>query len=513
MSFEYVTDLAYVRHFEADLAPMRLRQVAALNGVAPPPAEDFDYCELGCGRGDTLVALAAANARARFVGVDIMASHVQGARDFARAAAVDNVEFIEQDFEALLGSDAARGPFDYVVAHGVLSWVGPQKRQAVIEFAKQRLKPGGVCFVSYNAMPGWAALEPLRQLLASARAERSEDRAKAGLELAQRLAAAGAQYFAQTKAAREMLDKLSRLDLAYVAHEYLHAHWDPMYFAQVAGPMAAADLHFAGVQPLFLNYRDLAVPADAVALFAELDDRVAFESLKDYALNEYFRRDVYVRGPVVRDPAVTQAYLDQTSFVAAAEGTPDDADVRLLHHTMHFETPLFRALFAALAEGPQSGRGLGRRLDLAEFGGEAIRAGLLRMLVGAHVAPCKRVGRAGEVDPDLRYRLPLAFNRAVVTQQGKDLAPLVVVSPLAGTGISVTSMQALVLRLLTEIEPPERDAWIERTMGQPGLRVQLAGRSVDSQVERVAMVQRERDEFCRERLGKFVELQILEPAG
>ena len=56
----YLTDVPYLRHFCKELAPPLLRAAVALNGFRPPPDDAFDYCELGCGTGDTLATLAAA---------------------------------------------------------------------------------------------------------------------------------------------------------------------------------------------------------------------------------------------------------------------------------------------------------------------------------------------------------------------------------------------------------------------------------------------------------------------
>src|SRR5580698_3860449 len=87
---EYVLDVPYERTFVHQLTPSALRLAAALNGVAPPPEDDFDYLELGAAHGDTLIALAAANPRARFVGVDINAAQVAFANDLAARSGVTN---------------------------------------------------------------------------------------------------------------------------------------------------------------------------------------------------------------------------------------------------------------------------------------------------------------------------------------------------------------------------------------------------------------------------------------
>lgn len=509
MNPEYVTDVAYVRNFEGDLGPPRLRVVAALNGFPPPPATDFDYCELGFGHGDTLVALAAANPRARFVGVDFIEEHVAFARDLAGKGEVENLQVHQLDFSELHQHDL--GPFDFVVAHGVLSWVGPEKRAAVLAFASSRLKPGGLLYVSYNAMPGWAAIEPLRQLLQSGvAADGTLERARQGLSLAKRMASANAEYFQQNPPARAMLDTLEKLGLSYLVHEYLHAHWAPMYFAQVARELAAVDLHFAGVQPLFLNFRDLAVPASTLPLFEGVDDRGAFESLKDFALNEYFRRDVYVKGRPARANAVTAAYLDATPFGAPAEGVPAQRDVTLRHHTMHFDGPVFDALLSALAEGAQTGGTLRGRPELAPFGQGAVHAALTRLVVGAHAAPMQVTTRAKVQDAPM-YELPLPYNRMILQQPVSSDLPIVLASTVAGTGISIPALMAISIRLLTEVQPSQRSAWIRKVFGRTEVKMQLAGRTIESAAERCQTVEEELESFRRERLAKLVELGVLSP--
>ena len=187
-----------------------------------------------------------------------------------------------------------------------MSWVGPAKRRALLELASRRLKKGGLLYVSYNALPGWASVEPLRQLMldrGAAVGGSSIERAREGLAFAKMLRDAGAAYFTGNPAAREMLTTMERMGLPYIVHEYLHAHWVPMYFTQLASEMAAHDLYFVGQLPLYLNYRDLAIPATLAGVFANVSDRVTFESLKDYATNQFFRRDVFVKGKVLRDEA------------------------------------------------------------------------------------------------------------------------------------------------------------------------------------------------------------------
>src|SRR5580704_8468547 len=162
----YLTDVAYVRQFRAELNPAGLRAITALAGCRPPDGDDFTYCEIGAGFGDTLATLSAAYPRARFVGVDVNPAHVAAARNLASRGALDNVRFVEGDFEEL--GDDELSSLDYVCAHGLLTWVAPAKRKALFARASAWLRPGGLLYLGYNAMPGWAAVAPLRRFLLDA---------------------------------------------------------------------------------------------------------------------------------------------------------------------------------------------------------------------------------------------------------------------------------------------------------------------------------------------------------
>ena len=500
MGPEYVTDIGYLRNFHPDLAPSQLRLVAALNGLAPPPAEDFAYCELGCAYGDTTVVLAAANPRARFIGIDLNPEHIALAESTARAGGVDNVRFLERDF-ADLASDEL-GTFDFITAHGVMSWVGPDKRRALVELAATRLKPGGLLFISYNAMPGWAAIEPLRQLLLSRGAGEGDslERARQGLELAKRMRDAGAAYFTDNPAAAEMLATMEKVGLRYVVHEYLHAHWAPMYFAHVAWDLASAGLGFVGSLPLAANYRDLVIPPALASVFEGVTDRVTFESLKDFALNEYFRRDVYVKGKPGRAPSVTSAYLDDTSFVRRRrEDTP--------------KGHLFEGILRVLADGSATGRHLAKHRDLAAAGAEQVRAALLHLVIGEHVTPVHGVTMAVATSAGELHAIPAAFNRMVLERKLSSEIPIVLAAPVSGTGVPITPLEAVAIRLVTEVPPEHRPSWIRSQFGTGELRMTVRDRVVDTVEEQTAVVLDGLARFEKEALSRLIELGVLEPRG
>lgn len=512
VSTEYVNDVPYVRHFIGDLSPARLRLVAALNGVSPPPADDFDYCELGCAHGDTLAALAAAHPQGRFLGVDLSAAHVASAKRLARDGGLENIGFLERDFADLVHEDV--GEFDFIVAYGLLTWVSPAKRKALLDFAQAKLKPGGLLYVSYNAMPGWASVEPLRQLLLSPvgdAAGTTLERARRGVDFAQTMADAGAEYFTKNPAASEMLATMAKAGLPYVIHEYLHEHWSPMYFARVAWEMAAGDLHFVGVSPLFLNFRDTAIPEAMESVFAPVTDRATFESLKDFAVNEFFRRDLYVKGKVARRADATDAYFTATPWGTLGTTLPEGRAVTLPHRTLTLEGAIFEALFAAIASGATTLAVLADRPELAPFGLEKLRAALLRLVIGDSAIPMLASGHPTTAVADGLFRIPSAYNQMMLRRLSSD-TPIVMTSPVAGTAFPISTLDGLALRVFTEVAPPKRDEWIRDLVGKNVLRLAVGDRVIEDQAAQRAIIREAVDKLRVHRLTKLVELGVLAPA-
>jgi SAM-dependent methyltransferase len=510
---DYVTDVPYLRNFVEELAPTRLRMVAALNGFAPPPIEGFDYCELGAGRGDTLATLAAAHPEARFVGVDINAEHVAFANDLAARGGLDNVRFLERDFEDM--ANDALPCFDYVTAHGVLAWVAPAKRAALIAFASSRLKPGGLLTVSYNALPGWAAVEPLRRLMldsSSAVPGTTLDRARHGVHVAKLMRDAGAGYFAQNPSASAMLETMEKGGLAYVVHEYFHTSFCPMYFTDVAREMAAQDLYFVGQLPLYQNYKDVAAPPSVAPLLQGITDRIVLERVSDFATNEFFRRDVYVKGRAACDPGLARTYLETTAF--AAPFGRFSPEVKLPHYTLQYGAPIFAAVGRSIAGAALTGEDLAARPELAPFGPASTRDALLRLLLGDQVIPTRRATSpaAKAIDPSAaRYDVPLRYNRMVLDQRASKESLVVLASPIAGTGFTLSTVQSTCLRILTDLEPEARAPWIESLVRHRPLKLFDGDRLVTDHAEQVSILRRQLDELAATRVPELVHLGVLTP--
>ena len=143
----YIADIGYTHDYFFDMSPAHIGLALLLSGYAAPDhTRPFAYCELGCGQGLTTNVLAAANPTGAFWANDFNPAHINTAQALAMAAGSGNVTFLDHDFAAMAKADLPQ--FDFIALHGIWSWVNEAARQAVLAFITQRLRVGGVVYVS-----------------------------------------------------------------------------------------------------------------------------------------------------------------------------------------------------------------------------------------------------------------------------------------------------------------------------------------------------------------------------
>src|SRR5690349_5278176 len=132
--------------------PDKLCAMARLFGLEAPDPARARVLELGCGDGTNLLPMAQHAPDARFLGIDLSARHVASGQAAIIACGLSNAEIRQQD---VLDFGASEGKFDYIIAHGIFSWVPDHVRSQLLAIFRDNLSENGVAFVSYNAFPGW----------------------------------------------------------------------------------------------------------------------------------------------------------------------------------------------------------------------------------------------------------------------------------------------------------------------------------------------------------------------
>jgi SAM-dependent methyltransferase len=418
-----VADVAYIAQFQANAAPAWLDHVALLSCIAPPKRSGgFSWCDLGCGRGVTAVVLAATHPDGNFWGVDVMPGQIDQARQLASEAGAANAQFLAADFAA---ADRAVGWFDYIVAHGVYSWVSKQAKQELRRFIDRHLAPGGLVYISYNAMPGWTNESAFQRALHSLGETLPGDSAmrfSAAFAIVRAFADAGAPALASSQMLPNIAKNLAKFPTAYLAHEYMGSAWQPLWVTEVRDDMASIGLTPAGSAALYNNYDAFVLDQKAREMVAAIADDNRRELVRDMFINTWFRSDVFVRDGRPIDAAERRrAFLD-SHFALTRPAASVEYSITVPAGRFTFDNAAARAVVASLAGGPA------RLADIAK--GSAIDA--KDILANALVLAAAGVARP--VEPGAA---PVAaLNQAIARRLDGDHAIKIMALP-CGTALEV----------------------------------------------------------------------------
>jgi SAM-dependent methyltransferase len=402
----YVTDVPYVYGFKPMLAPAWLDLVAVLGGVAPPARnEGFAWCDLGCGQGVTAAILAATHPTGTFHGIDAMPAHIEHAARLAEEADAPNAHFHAVDFAGARSLPLPR--FDYIVAHGVYSWVDRPVRAELRRFIDGHLKSGGLVYISYNALPGWTGDLPFQHLvreLASDFPGNSAVRFAAAAALVGRLAEAGAPSLAASFVANELHRRPADYRPGYLVHEFMHAGWRPLYVTELRREFKEIGLVPVGSALLAENFDGWMLGRRARKLVAGIADPDRRELVRDFCIDQRFRCDVFARDAAPLTPPKQRERLMSSGLALVRPPAAITYEMPTPAGRVRCDNAAARAIIASLMSGI-------RRLGDIPSGFAAERDLIANMLT---------LCAAGDVRPAETTRTPVGpVNRALRRRLGK----------------------------------------------------------------------------------------------
>lgn len=293
----YQSDVDYLFGYYRELNPVRMRIAFAASGLVTP--EVRTACELGFGQGVGLNLHAAASA-VEWYGTDFNPAQASFAQELAAASGAAPRVYDEAFTEFAARPDLPS--FDFIALHGVWSWVSDENRAVIVDFLRRKLRPGGVVYIGYNTLPGWAPFAPLQHLLArhaellDAAGTGVAQRVDNALRFVERLVATNPGYVRAYPGFAQRIRTDMQKDRQYLAHEYFNRNWSPVHFSTLAEAFSPAKLKFAcfaryldGVDPLHLVEQQRTFLADIV-------DPVMRQTVRDFMINQDFRRDFWVKG-------------------------------------------------------------------------------------------------------------------------------------------------------------------------------------------------------------------------
>lgn len=313
----------------------RLGAIGRVFGLPTAAPEHARVLELGCSSGLNTLAMAQLFPEAEFVGVDYSARQIQDAEEALAATGLTNVRFIQADI-ADLGEDL--GQFDYIITHGIYSWVPQKVKEAILRVSRDNLNPGGVAYISYNVLPGWRMRGALRDMMLMHTAGIKDVPGKVAQSkaLIKFLAESCAEDAPYGKYLRQELELLKNVDDSYIAHDFLETDNDALYFSDFLKVVAAAKLQYLGdAEPATMIVDNL--PKQAADTLKSLNlNLLATEQYMDFVRNRMFRSSLicHPTAPLSRnvDPknleglyvsslvALKQPYAEGQAAIFAAAG-------------------------------------------------------------------------------------------------------------------------------------------------------------------------------------------------
>ena len=498
----YVTDVAYLPGYYPHQSPLHLHLACLLGGVTGLPItreSSVSYLELGCGCGFGALALAASNPNWEVTGIDFSPAHIAAARELAEEAGIANARFIEGDLADLADNDRAGvlPEADVITLHGLWSWVGDPVRAGIVRLLDRKLRPGGIAYVSYNALPGWQQAIGMQRLVREAGqrgATRSDRQVEAGIETVRALVEADAQQLSAFPLVRTLLDVVDRGQLSYLAHEYMNEAWRPCFHADVVRDMAAAKLDWVASAELLENFSPLMLGEQARAVMARFEDPVMRELIKDLCASRCLRRDVFVRGARRLSPAERDEALGDVMLALVRSEAQFTWEMDVPAGRAAIERGFFGPVVAALAEGPRRVRDL---LALPELPRRDNPGELIGVLVGTNQA-MPVLARAREPDAIVR-RFNSAAARHFVRPDNLNTG-MALASSGTGAPLPAPMLDLFVATQLQEHEQPDPSGWAS-TLG--------SGQSTAEQQRLAAFIER----LIAERMRLWRQLGCLPAAA
>ncbi len=274
--------------------PARLRGLAQLFGLKTTPVSGARILELGCAAGGNIIPLAALYPNAHFVGVDLSRTQVSAGRARIAELGLTNIEIRCQSFTELTNSD---GLFDYIICHGVYSWVPAPVRDAVLRICSDFLSPTGVAIISYNVLPGWRMLQPLRDafLMQMPSSIDPRTRVTAARQLLTFLNNFTTDNGAYKRSLSDWAERLARVPDDYIAHEFLEETNEPCTFREFLDAAARHKLGFLAESDLPSMIVDNLPAETAAQLRAIAGDQLGVtEQYLDLITARTFRQSILI---------------------------------------------------------------------------------------------------------------------------------------------------------------------------------------------------------------------------
>ncbi|UQZ90743.1 hypothetical protein C4J81_16630 [Deltaproteobacteria bacterium Smac51] len=401
----YMTDVNYTKNAFNEFSPANINFALTLSSQPVPDLnKPFTYAELGAGFGLSISSWAAQYPNGEFHSIDFNPSQSAWLTKLRDGAELKNLHIHERSFNQMLGEELPQ--FDYIIIHGILSWIKPEVRKDIRDFMTKFLKPGGVVYVGYNAQPGWSTVGPLRHIILEGAKSTGEKNPivalTQGLNFLKELKEAGAVYFKAVGNASNWLDSWFQADRNYLVGELLNNEHKAFYFSEMMDEMAEAKTSYVGSLELANYLEPLITPQEFLKRLEQVSGSLALrETVKDMLYNSTFRYDLFVKGPQPLPRTKAEKALNKVKVVLSGlrGSLPEKVTLKGVQVTLKPE--VYEPVMEFLSKGPATMEETSKASGL-KFNQAAQAITVLLALGWAQAAP-----PAAKVEAVKKYNLAL----------------------------------------------------------------------------------------------------------
>lgn len=502
----YVADIGYTYGYYNELNPLRAR-LAFLNAGLTPPAQGT-HCELGFGQGIS-VNLHAAASGSEWHATDFNPSQAAFAQELAKVSGAA-AHLHDQAFAEFCGRTDLPD-FDSIGLHGIWSWISDENRAVITDFVRRKLKVGGVLYISYNTQPGWAAMVPMRDLLTGHADVMGADgvgivhRIDAALEFADKLIATNPTYARANPQVAERLKQIQGQNRNYLAHEYFNRDWLPMSFAKMAEWLTPAKLNFA-CSANYLDHIDAVnLSAEQQELLGTLPDPLFRQTVRDFCVNQQFRKDYWVKGALQLNPIERLELLRAERVILIQPRAKVSLEVAGNLGKATMQESVYAPILDTLADHqPKTLGEIEEALNGKVAFGQIAQA-VLVLASGGNIASVQPEEAIQNVQPACAR---INTHLLAKARGSADISYLA--SPVTGGGITVNRFQQLFLLARSQGKPNAADwaAFVWQILSSQGQKLVKEGQTLNTAEENLAELTRQAEEFAETNLPILKALKI-----
>jgi SAM-dependent methyltransferase len=503
----YVADIGYTYGYYQELNPQRVK-LAFLNASLVAP-EFGTACELGFGQGLSANLHAAASV-CSWHGTDFNPSQAGFAQELATVSGA-NAHLYDEAFDDFAKRDLPE--FDYIGLHGIWSWISDENRAVIVDFIRKKLKVGGVLYISYNTLPGWGTFAPMRHLMTEHAEVIGADgvgivsRIDGALDFTEKLLATNPLFARANPLIADRINKIKDQNRHYLAHEYFNRDWHPMHFATMAQWLEPAKLTYACSAHYLDSVEAVNLTPEQQAFLKDIHDPMFKQTVRDFMVNQQFRKDYWVKGARRLTPLEQALSLREQRFVMTAHRP----DVSLKVTGSLGEATLTEKVYGPVLDLMADHKT--RSLEQIE---QALKeAGIsFAQLVQTVLVLCGN-GTFNAVQDDTvttkakKHTDKLNTHLMVKARSHNDMTFLA--SPVTGGGVAVGRFHQLFALAIQQgkKKPEDWAAFVEQILASQGQKIVKEGKPLETTEQQLAELTSQAHEFANKQLPIMKALQVI----